>query len=85
MANQGPPNITFKERIRRARLDQDLTLRDLEKRCEEAGERIDHGTLSRYEQGLFRPKRRRRKILATALNIPFDDLDSLGENRQESP
>ncbi|WP_405149528.1 helix-turn-helix domain-containing protein [Sphaerisporangium sp. NBC_01403] len=84
MATESPPCISFNERLRRARLAQDLTLRDLMKRCEQAGERINHVTLSRYEKGEFRPKRRRRRILAVALNIPFDDLDSLDENRQES-
>lgn len=85
MANERPPNTSFKERLRLARINQELTLRDLEKRCEEAGERINYVTLSRYEKGEFRPKSRRRRILATALNISFDDLDLADENKRSLP
>lgn len=84
MATESPPYISLNERLRRARLAQDLSLRDLVKRCEEAGERINHGSISRYEKGEYRPKRRRLRVLAAALDIPFDDIDPLNENRQES-
>lgn len=64
---------------------QGLTLRDLTDRCEQAGERISHTVLARWETGEFGPTPRRLLVLARALNITVDDLlTELDQVSQES-
>lgn len=54
-------------------------------RCEQAGERIDKSTLSRWESGVQGPTVRRLNVLARALNVDSDDLKTpLEKIRQES-
>lgn len=59
---------------RHERERQGLTLEDLAARCEKAGLKIDHSTISRWEAGIFGPTARRLKVLADALNVDVDDL-----------
>lgn len=61
-------------RARELRERQGLTLKDLESRTEQAGDRISHTLLCRYEKGVYGPNARRLKVIATALNATIDDL-----------
>ncbi|WP_326646574.1 helix-turn-helix domain-containing protein [Streptosporangium sp. NBC_01755] len=61
-------------RARHFRERQGLTLTQLAKRCEEAGLRINHSTLSRYEADHFGPTVTRFRVLATALGVEPEDL-----------
>jgi hypothetical protein len=59
---------------RRTRESQGLTLKALADRCEEAGLRIDHTTISRWENGVFGPTAPSLAVLAKALDVGTDDL-----------
>jgi transcriptional regulator with XRE-family HTH domain len=59
---------------RRARENQGLTLRDVADRCEQADQRIDHTTISRWENGVFGPTAPSLSILARALDVEISEL-----------
>ncbi|MBO4275091.1 helix-turn-helix domain-containing protein [Microbispora triticiradicis] len=61
-------------RLRDLREDQLLSLRDLEKRTAEAGERIHFSILCHYEARRRKPNDLRAKVLAEVLNCNIDDL-----------
>lgn len=59
---------------RRTRESQGLTLKALSDRCEQAGQRIDHTTISRWENGVHGPTAPSLTVLSKALNVPVEDL-----------
>lgn len=69
---------------RRARESQGLTLRDVADRCEQADQRIDHTTISRWENGVFGPTAPSLLVLSKALNVEIDELcEDEPEGRQD--
>ncbi|GIH26000.1 hypothetical protein Aph01nite_43100 [Acrocarpospora phusangensis] len=72
-------------RARETRERQGLTIANLADRCEQAGQRIHHTTIYRWENGTFWPTAPRLKALAEALGVSIDDLlIPSGETRAES-
>lgn len=61
-------------KARELRERQGLTLRDLEQRTEQAGDRIHFTIICHYEAGRRGPNPPRLKVLANALNCTIDDL-----------
>ncbi|MEU8199552.1 helix-turn-helix transcriptional regulator [Microbispora amethystogenes] len=61
-------------KVRTLRERQGLTLRDLEQRTEQAGDRIHFSILCHYESGRRGPNAPRLKVLADALDCTIDDL-----------
>jgi Zn-dependent peptidase ImmA (M78 family)/transcriptional regulator with XRE-family HTH domain len=53
--NAATPKQTFGERLRRARLMRGLTLREVAECLAEAGSRLSHAALQKYEKGLMGP------------------------------
>ncbi len=53
--NAVTPQQTFGERLRRARLMRGLTLREVAERLADAGTRLSHAALQKYEKGLMGP------------------------------
>lgn len=64
------------QRARHERERQGLTLVTLAKRCGDAGQKVSHTTLSRWEAGDFLPSAPRLLVLAKALKVEVDDLCS---------
>jgi transcriptional regulator with XRE-family HTH domain len=61
--------------ILNARLRKGWTQRQVADRCEELGQRVDDTFISRCERGAaIRPSPRFLPVLATALDLEFDDL-----------
>lgn len=70
------------ERAREARERKGLTLADLERRCQNAGMKINVSTLSRWETGVFGPTAPRLRVLAAALDVEVDALLKKAEEVQ---
>lgn len=61
--------MTYGERMRQRREEQDLSLRELEEAT-----LIDHGALSRFENNLRQPSLNQAVAIARALNCSVDEL-----------
>lgn len=68
-------NIT--DILQRKRINQNITLQDLEKRCHDLGLKISSDTILKIEEGKYIPKTDQLFIILSALgsDIKIDDLN----------
>lgn len=71
--------MTVGERIKKLRIEKNLTQKQLSERCKKISDRkISEGTIRKYELGILKnPKRETIQIIATALGVSEYELQGI--------